>query len=94
MERTWLFIHVGLDCLQNPHFFSRMDLVSDIATYRKRSMRPNTFDVSFPFLSFFPKLFCFSIVLKCVGSHILGLRGRTLNACRVLLRLVGQICCI
>ena len=62
----------------------RMGLVVDICTYAKREIMPNTLGTTFPFL-YFIELFCFSVILKCGGLHILGICGRTVKTrCAIL----------
>ena len=66
----------------------RMSLVEDIDTDAKREMIKIT--LVFHFTSFlFLELFCFALILKCGGLHILGLGGRTMNTRRALLHLLN-----
>ena len=45
----------------------------------------NTFGVNVP-SGLYLELFCFALILKCEGLHILGLSGRIVKARRALLQ--------
>ena len=64
-----------------------INLVSEMATYTNMSMRPNTLCMTSPFLPLI-EIFCFAIILKYVGSHILELCGSTLKERCALIKLV------
>ena len=54
-------------------------------------------DSKYLWYDFFPsfiylELFCFALILKCGGSHILGLGGSTVKARCALLHLVNPDC--
>ena len=68
----------------------RMYLVADMTTYANREFRPNIFGIPFTFLVCF-ELFCFALILKCGGLHILGLGGRIVKVCRALPNLAKTV---
>ena len=64
-----------------------IDFVAYVATYTKRATMLNNFGIPFYLLYLSWNIF-FALILKCGGSHILGLGGRTEKARCDLLHLV------
>ena len=69
-------------------FYLIMYLVADMATDAKREMRPKTLVLNLP-SCLFTEFFCFTLVLKYGGLHIMGLGQKTVKACCDILHLVN-----